>query len=631
VRIAFKLIYIITALLGVSIIAITVMVSWLVSADVGVTAESNNYILNGQFAGEAELIINRMKSAAKLYHNTVSLAKKSGLSPVEISARADTFFAQNPAMLAVCFAETDMTISRFMRGASSISDAQLDTLLRAGAAERERVSKGEVLMQNLSPLAGIPVLGLHFPDADIENGEETVASVASVFFYAQELGGVLKGGGDSVSFILNDAAVTLAHPDAGELQGARSWKGYAFVDMALANPSKSLQTLYKDKTGTEYLGAWAPLQLDSGASAGNVTAITIIPKSAIYSGVKATITRNVILGLVVLAVSIFLVIIFSRTISKPLAALTHAAANIEKGDYTFELSYKGHDEIGILTDTFISMKNGLSNFERFTNRTVARLAREGRISRSGVSRKACVCFAMLRNFDELSEEMDAMELVGFLNNYLAKIVPCITLTGGAVDKFLTQDGAVIMALWGAVETTGSSESDTLGCLKAVLAMRAAIRDMNTERAAEQHAKTGCGLLSRALRITGEKIGLLKKASLLPAGKTADKKNLRIKMGCGINFGELISGQMGSEDRMEYTVIGDSVNLAARFEGPNDLFDTDILVTENVVSLLDKQIRVEELPALEVKGKSKPLRVFALLGLANDGGPRTVSEVRSGWL
>jgi adenylate cyclase len=125
--------------------------------------------------------------------------------------------------------------------------------------------------------------------------------------------------------------------------------------------------------------------------------------------------------------------------------------------------------------------------------------------------------------------------------------------------------------------------------------------------------------------------LLQKAILLPAAKKVDRKNFRIKMGCGINFGELISGQMGSEDRMEYTVIGDSVNLAARFEGPNDLFDTDILVTENVARLLGKQIRVEELPALEVKGKAKPLRVFALLGLRNDGGPKTVKEVRSGWL
>jgi adenylate cyclase len=184
------------------------------------------------------------------------------------------------------------------------------------------------------------------------------------------------------------------------------------------------------------------------------------------------------------------------------------------------------------------------------------------------------------------------------------MVPCITKTGGSIDKFLTQGGVVVMALWGTLDSEGSPAQNSLDCIKSMFLMRAALQKLNRELAGfhgrEQDGPPGLGRLPL------------------------------IKMGCGINVGEVVSGQMGSEQRMEFTVIGDAVNLAARLEGPNDLFDTDILITENMYNLVGRHLVTKEMSSLNVKGKEKTLRVFAVLNTRGLKGPRTLAELREQW-
>jgi len=225
---------------------------------------------------------------------------------------------------------------------------------------------------------------------------------------------------------------------------------------------------------------------------------------------------------------------------------------------------------------------------------VVALARNGKLSRTGEKRTVTVCFAMIQNFRALTHGMDPQRLVDFVNRILAGLVPCVTKTGGLVDKFLTQSGVVVMCLWGAANSSGNPASDAFNCIRSVLKMRNVIRRMNLER------------------FSGGEPGVL------------------IRMGCGINSGEVVVGQMGSEDRMEYTVIGDTVNLAARIEEPNEAFDTDILITENTWKLIGRYLKADEMPSLQVKGKSKPLRVFSVINIKNYHGPSTMEEVRRLW-
>jgi adenylate cyclase len=585
--IAAKLVLIITALLLVSLGAITVLVSVLVSEDVRITAEENNFNVNKRSASEAETTLSTVRSGAMVLLDTLH-ASNSFSTPEEALEISGFFFNRNPDIASVVVWGAEEIINHNYFLANEFDLTLPASFLSQNQDYIQRCLNGETIILNAAPMFRAPILVLLCP-REIEDTPQA----AAIFFTSDSLNDNF-GQGVNASYLINDQGDVLVHPDYELVRAGVNFASYPLVEILRASPETNLQTLYTDRDSNRYFGAFQKLTIGGGA------VVTSVEYNVVFEGIAATTRRNVFLTGAVLFASIVLIWLFSKTISVPLKSLAEAAEKIESGQFEIELKPKTKDEIGALTESFKKMSGALAIFGRFTNREIAVRAMRGDIRPGGETKNATVFFSDIRNFTAISEKFAEAfgqeasdKIVYWLNEYFTQMVACVEKTGGVVDKFI---GDAVMAHWGTAYTAGSPEQDALNCVLAAIMMRTALMKLNAAREAN------------------------------------DPANPIIKIGCGINSGHVTVGQIGSTERMEYTVIGDAVNLASRTEALNKPMGTDILITENTWNLIGDSVITEEMPPVTVKGKEKPVRMFAVVNIRSKPGveqprPHTLAEVR----
>jgi adenylate cyclase len=192
----------------------------------------------------------------------------------------------------------------------------------------------------------------------------------------------------------------------------------------------------------------------------------------------------------------------------------------------------------------------------------------------GVRVPVTILFSDLIGFTTLAEKADPEALVAQLNEYLTRMTSVVFSSGGTLDKFI---GDAIMAVWGNVRRRGVAQ-DAKNCARAALGMRRQLQQLN--EGWRHEGRMGLG------------------------------------MGIGINQGEVLVGNIGSQERMDPTVIGDSVNLASRLEGLTRIYGVDILVGATAAELVRDEFYLRSVARVQVKGKTKPVDVFTLIGARN---------------
>ena len=278
-----------------------------------------------------------------------------------------------------------------------------------------------------------------------------------------------------------------------------------------------------------------------------------------------------------------LLVLVARDINQSTRMLVAGLKEVEEGSFDHEVKIYSTDEFSTIGDGFNRMIAGLrernfikDTFGKYVAPTVMeKILHEGVNAEGGQGfrlggerRTVTILMSDIRDFTKRTEESNAETLVDVLNKYLERMVSVVERYDGTVDKYI---GDALMVLFGAPL---AKDDDPDRAVQAAFAMRAELARLNEE-------------LRRSSR-----------AKFSP-----------IRIGIGIHTGEVIAGSVGSPNRLEYTVIGDAVNLASRIEGLTKQFRTDILVSEATVGVLKGSYPLTRLRRTKVKGKKGGVVVY----------------------
>lgn len=266
-----------------------------------------------------------------------------------------------------------------------------------------------------------------------------------------------------------------------------------------------------------------------------------------------------------------------RGIAEPIAELVRKMERLARGDFDVKTRVYTGDEIGVMKAHFNDMVDGLAErerlkdtFGRYVSVEVAKqLMKAGKIRLGGESIEATILFSDIRDFTPMSERMSPQELVAFLNDYFAHVTEPVSAHNGVVSKFI---GDAVMAIFAPQFGSADHAGDAV---RAALSMKTKLAEFNAKRAGAEP----------------------------------------VRFGVGLHSGVLVAGNIGTEKRLEYTVIGDVVNVASRIESENKAQDSSVLVSEETYRRLEASLRdglkAEKREDIRVKGKAAPLTLYKL--------------------
>ncbi|MCB1175716.1 MAG: HAMP domain-containing protein [Leptospiraceae bacterium] len=575
-----KLLSIITGIIVVALGSMAFIASGFFSAQTKLTVQENNLNLAQTIAGRVEKELANIGYKAHLMAQSID---QSIGTAAQRQLNIDLFFQNNKDFLflgIVSERNQSFIFQSKLYNETAMQNLGLgrDNLDEIASANFEALApalNGAFIVQNVSQGLTTPVLGIGL---NLKPGTAVLVFMdPGQFLKSFKTRGV-------TAFMVNNKGDVIAHQDSKLVLTSTNLANLGIVKTMLESKSSNGLTQFEDQEGNGYLGSYVKL------ATGGLGIVTSIEEEKAFEAVSSIRQTNLIITLIIVSLSFIVVYFFAKSLSEPIKELADATGQIERGDYDIHIEPVTRDEVGFLTHSFGHMAVGLAERERakdaltkFVNKQVAELALSGNINLGGETREAAVFFSDLRGFTAMSEKMTPEEVVSYLNEYFEGMIDAVIETHGIVDKFI---GDAVMAHWGAFGSTGNN---TENAINGALMMRGAIMAFNARGKGERPFA---------------------------------------KQGCGINTGPVVSGQLGSTERFEFTVIGDTVNLASRIEALNKPFGTDILISQDSYDQVPGIYKVEAMPAITVKGKTEPQTIYAVVGRLDDPQcPENLDAVR----
>ena len=321
-----------------------------------------------------------------------------------------------------------------------------------------------------------------------------------------------------------------------------------------------------------YLSLGTPLLLKSKAQVVVLMQRSLREALAPYERLRLILSSLFAVGL---AVSIIGAMFIARSVTRPVQELAEGVRRIEQGDYNLQVRVTQSDEIGRLAQAFNHMGRGLAEKEKvrtLLGKVVSPAIAEELLSKDielgGEEREVTILFSDARNFTSLSENYPPQQILEMLNLYLTAISEVVEAHHGVVDKYI---GDAVMALFGAPVARADKEALAV---RTALGMQAALQELTRDFAARS----------------------------LPCLET----------GIGIHTSVVVAGNMGSRSRLNYTVVGDGVNLASRLEGLSKVYGEPIIVSAATRGAAPAFAYLE-LDRVRVKGKNEAVTIYSVLG------------------
>ncbi len=274
-----------------------------------------------------------------------------------------------------------------------------------------------------------------------------------------------------------------------------------------------------------------------------------------------------------LALSHELSVLLSEGITEPIGRVRAALARVQGGDLTARVPVTTSDELGELAHDFNLMALGLQEREQmreafgtYMDKEVAALILSGQFPEGGIEVDVSILFCDVRGFTSYAETAAATEVVATLNRLFEVMVPIVDRNGGHVDKFI---GDGLLAVFGAPEAYADH--------------------------ADRAVAAACEIVA-----------------------AVHDSDLGLSVGAGVNTGRVVAGSIGGAGRLNFSVIGDAVNVAARVEAATRETGDDVLITAATKRLLLNPLRLVSRGTVPLKGKAEPLEVFAPLAHAEEG-------------
>jgi len=350
---------------------------------------------------------------------------------------------------------------------------------------------------------------------------------------------------------------------------ARSGECARFFDAVFRGPADALpapHTLRYEADGREYVATLMPIEV--GPKRRWVAGVVALEDEFLASAKRANF-RALLTAVGFAIVALLVGMVIARIITRSLNVLVTESARVRNLEIESGPQQSRFREVDEVLHAFEGMKTGLRAFEKYVPvrlvRTLMQQQAEPHIG--GEARTLTIFFSDIRDFTTISEGLDPLRLAENLALYLSAVTSRIMHRHGTVDKYI---GDAVMAFWGAPQPV------------------------------EQHAEQACWAALEALED-------LRKLS----AEQPEFPDFYTRI--GIHTAEVVVGNFGSDDRFDYTIMGDGVNLANRLEGVNKAFGTQILLSEETYELVKDRFETRRIGLIAVKGRTQPCTTYELVG------------------